>query len=209
MGLNKNYIVGIYDDSVMSTNITQHDKYKEITEFFTRFKYFGPIIVKKSVNEVLDEALKHEVDYCIVQSVGHIIKDALFFKFIEKYIKDMNFFVTGHIMDKEAKNSQNPQGNGYYGLHKQCMLVNLRYYEKFDKPVFGDKTATKEEIVAKALRHVVDIHDDLKREVAFYDTALEAVHLARGECERAGIPFTRPDDFFAEMIKTDGECYLQ
>ena len=56
---------------------------------------------------------------------------------------------------------------------------------------------------------IVDIHDDLKREVAFYDTALEAVHLARAECERAGIPFTRPDDFFAEMIKTDGECYLQ
>ena len=52
----------------------------------------------------------------------------------------------------------------------------------------------------------VDVHDDLKREVAFYDTALEAVHLARGECERVGIPFTRPDDFFAEMMKTDGEC---
>lgn len=51
----------------------------------------------------------------------------------------------------------------------------------------------------------VDVHDDLKREVAFYDTALEAVHLARGECERVGIPFTRPDDFFAEMMKTDGE----
>jgi hypothetical protein len=72
----------------------------------------------------------------------------------------MNFFVTGHIMDKESENSQNSKGNGYYGLHKQCILVNLRYYEKFDKPVFGDKTATKEEIVAKALRHAVDIHDD-------------------------------------------------
>jgi rRNA-processing protein EBP2 len=51
----------------------------------------------------------------------------------------------------------------------------------------------------------VDVHDDLKREVAFYDTALEAVNLARGECERVGIPFTRPEDFFAEMIKTDGK----
>lgn len=51
----------------------------------------------------------------------------------------------------------------------------------------------------------VDIHDDLKREVAFYDNALEAVNIARGECEKAGIPFTRPDDFFAEMIKTDGK----
>lgn len=51
----------------------------------------------------------------------------------------------------------------------------------------------------------VDIHDDLKREVAFYDNALEAVNIARMECEEAGIPFTRPDDFFAEMVKSDGE----
>jgi hypothetical protein len=160
MGLNKNYVIGIYDDRSMTTNMTEHEKFKEITEFFTRFKYFGPIIVKTSVNEVLDEALTHKVDYCIVQSVGHIIKDAEFFKHIEKYIKDMNFFVTGHIMDKESENSQNSKGKGYYGLHKQCILVNLKYYEKFDKPVFGDKTATKEEIVAKALRHAVDIHDD-------------------------------------------------
>jgi hypothetical protein len=72
----------------------------------------------------------------------------------------MNFFITGHIMDKETNNSQNPEGKGYYGLHKQCMLVNLRYYEKFDKPVFGDKTSTKEEVVTKALRHAMDIHDD-------------------------------------------------
>ena len=160
MGLNKNYVVGIYDDRSMSGNMTQQDKYKEITEFFTRFKYFGPIIVKNSINEVLDEALTYGVDYCIIQSVGHIIKDAYFFSFIEKYIKDMNFFITGHIMDKETNNSQNPEGKGYYGLHKQCMLVNLRYYEKFDKPVFGDKTSTKEEVVTKALRHAMDIHDD-------------------------------------------------
>lgn len=49
----------------------------------------------------------------------------------------------------------------------------------------------------------LDIHDDLKREVAFYNTALEAVNLARPKLKAAGIPFTRPDDFFAEMVKTD------
>jgi rRNA-processing protein EBP2 len=54
-------------------------------------------------------------------------------------------------------------------------------------------------------KQTVDIHDDLKREVAFYDNALEAVNIARMECEEAGIPFTRPDDFFAEMVKSDGE----
>ena len=52
---------------------------------------------------------------------------------------------------------------------------------------------------------VVDIHDDLKREVTFYDMALEAVTEARSRCKHAGIPFSRPDDFFAEMVKTDGK----
>tara|TARA_B110000285_G_scaffold224802_1_gene282096 strand:- start:5184 stop:6551 length:1368 start_codon:yes stop_codon:yes gene_type:complete len=160
MGINKNYVVGIYDDRAMNNNMTQHEKLKEITEFFTRFKYFGPVIVKQSVNEVLDEALTHGVDYCVVQSVGHIIKDALFFKHIEKYIKDMNFFVSGHILDKQTENSQSPEGQGYYGLHKQCMLVNLKYYKDFDKPVFGNKKASKNEIVAKAERHISNIHDD-------------------------------------------------
>lgn len=54
----------------------------------------------------------------------------------------------------------------------------------------------------------LDIHDDLKREVAFYDMALEAVHEARKRCEEANIPFRRPDDFFAEMVKTDGTCAI-
>lgn len=49
----------------------------------------------------------------------------------------------------------------------------------------------------------VDVHDDLKREVAFYNLALEAVHAGREECEKIKIPFSRPEDFFAEMVKTD------
>ena len=51
----------------------------------------------------------------------------------------------------------------------------------------------------------LDVHDDLKREVAFYDIALESVKEARKRCNDAGIPFSRPDDFFAEMVKTDGK----
>jgi rRNA-processing protein EBP2 len=50
----------------------------------------------------------------------------------------------------------------------------------------------------------LDIHDDLKREVAFYNTALDAVLQARIKCEECNIPFSRPADFFAEMIKSDG-----
>ena len=94
MGLNKNYIVGIYDDTQFSNHLTKAQKFKEITEFFTRFKYFGPIIVEKSVNAVLDKALDSGAEYCIVQSVGHIIMEATFFEHIEKWIDKKNFFVT-------------------------------------------------------------------------------------------------------------------
>lgn len=55
-----------------------------------------------------------------------------------------------------------------------------------------------------AAQEVVDVHDDLKREVAFYDMALAAVARARQLCSAAKIPFSRPEDFFAEMVKTDG-----
>jgi len=54
----------------------------------------------------------------------------------------------------------------------------------------------------------IEVHDDLKREVAFYNLALEAVHAARQQCETLGMPFTRPEDFFAEMVKTDGKYIL-
>ncbi|GKZ00001.1 hypothetical protein MPSEU_000953500 [Mayamaea pseudoterrestris] len=63
-------------------------------------------------------------------------------------------------------------------------------------PLPFDKKTTPED-------ELVDIHDDLKREVTFYDIALEAVNAARLKCQEHEIPFTRPEDFFAEMVKTD------
>lgn len=52
---------------------------------------------------------------------------------------------------------------------------------------------------------LLDVHDDLKRELAFYNMALDAVNEARMTCRQIGIPFSRPDDFFAEMVKSDGK----
>ena len=76
MGVNKNYIVAILDDSSVIPNATAAQKSKELTEFFTRFKYFGKILSGTSVNEILDKALKENVKYCIIQCVGHLIKEA-------------------------------------------------------------------------------------------------------------------------------------
>ena len=48
-----------------------------------------------------------------------------------------------------------------------------------------------------------DIYDDTERELAFYKQALDAAKEARELAKRAGVPFSRPVDYFAEMVKSD------
>ena len=50
---------------------------------------------------------------------------------------------------------------------------------------------------------IEDEEDDLKRELAFYNQALGAVKVARARLDKMGVPHTRPDDYFAEMVKSD------
>lgn len=50
---------------------------------------------------------------------------------------------------------------------------------------------------------VADVDDDLNRELAFYKQSLDAVNEARLKLKKEGVPFSRPVDYFAEMVKTD------
>ncbi len=108
--------------------------------------------------------------------------------------------------DKEEANTQNNQSETNTKALKTVTLelttkkARLPWPERFDitpeTPLpFGKKDEGG---------NVVQIHDDLKREVVFYNLALEAVHAARKNCDDVKIAFSRPEDFFAEMVKTDG-----
>ena len=48
-----------------------------------------------------------------------------------------------------------------------------------------------------------DVDNDLNRELAFYKQCLDAIVEARALLKEEGIPFTRPNDYFAEMVKSD------
>ncbi|KAK9468537.1 eukaryotic rRNA processing protein EBP2-domain-containing protein [Lipomyces arxii] len=50
---------------------------------------------------------------------------------------------------------------------------------------------------------VADANDDLNRELAFYNQALAAVSKGRSALKKENVPFSRPEDFFAEMVKSD------
>ncbi|KAJ1909085.1 RRNA processing protein, partial [Tieghemiomyces parasiticus] len=54
-------------------------------------------------------------------------------------------------------------------------------------------------ITAKDPHNLTDPEDELKRELGFYNQALQAVKAAKPLVLQAGVPFGRPDDYFAEM----------
>jgi rRNA-processing protein EBP2 len=50
---------------------------------------------------------------------------------------------------------------------------------------------------------VTDVHDDLQREATFYAHTLEGVKASFERLDALGMKYQRPDDYYAEMIKTD------
>ncbi|KAG5300835.1 rRNA processing protein [Histoplasma ohiense] len=50
---------------------------------------------------------------------------------------------------------------------------------------------------------IPDPNDDLTRELAFYKVCVSAAKSARDQLKKEGVPFSRPTDYFAEMVKSD------
>jgi len=57
---------------------------------------------------------------------------------------------------------------------------------------------------ATASLRPLDVHDDLKRELHFFNQALDAAKAAAAQAAQHRLPFRRPLDYYAEMVKTDG-----
>lgn len=51
---------------------------------------------------------------------------------------------------------------------------------------------------------VEDVENDLERELAFYNQALEACFVAISKFDAENVKWKRPDDYLAEMVKSDG-----
>lgn len=81
-----------------------------------------------------------------------------------------------------------------------ALLAALHRIEwKTKKLAFSDHQA----VTSDAAIEIADTNDDLTRELAFYKQALEAAKSARAALKKEGVPFSRPTDYFAEMVKSD------
>ncbi|ORY98139.1 eukaryotic rRNA processing protein EBP2-domain-containing protein [Syncephalastrum racemosum] len=103
---------------------------------------------------------------------------------------------TEQVQPKKYKNKRDPNRAMYRddaAMEKLIEKIRLK-----DLPFIETMTVTSSKPTL-----VEDPEDDMKRELAFYQQALEAAHIGRAKIIEAGVPFSRPDDYFAEMVKSD------
>ncbi|KAI8072687.1 eukaryotic rRNA processing protein EBP2-domain-containing protein [Gongronella butleri] len=98
--------------------------------------------------------------------------------------------------DNEAQATYIPKNDeaGMLRLLDRFKLKSLPWIETMEvtssEPVEVDLTKEGQEL-------------DMAREVAFYQQALEAARIARDKFKAMNVPFSRPDDYYAEMLKSD------
>ncbi|KAF1989887.1 Ebp2-domain-containing protein [Aulographum hederae CBS 113979] len=91
--------------------------------------------------------------------------------------------------------------------HQRLTINNtaalLKAHKSISLPYSTLPFSAHQTIVSDEPVEIPDINDDLNRELAFYKQSLYAVKDARVQLKKEGLPFTRPTDYFAEMVKTD------
>jgi len=91
--------------------------------------------------------------------------------------------------------------------HQRLTINNTtsltRALESFALPLSTLAFSEHQSITTSAPTEIADVEDDLSRELAFYAQSLSAAKEARLALRKEGFPFTRPADFFAEMVKSD------
>lgn len=99
--------------------------------------------------------------------------------------------------------------NDEEGLKRKLkdLYLDLNWIERMDvvvgtKPIEKKETEDEDEEVAdKAAKQEADlVNDDFKRESRFMQQAKEAAQLGLAKLEKLGVPTTRPEDYFAEMV---------
>ncbi len=104
----------------------------------------------QSVDALANEAAKTDCDYLLINSLGHQIRERLFFSNLINFAEKNEFLVAGHILDQKEK---------YFGLHKQCLFLNINKYRDLGCPNFGFPRYNSEVSVQEAIRSKEDFHD--------------------------------------------------
>uniref|UniRef100_A0A7S4LAQ5 rRNA-processing protein EBP2 n=1 Tax=Paramoeba aestuarina TaxID=180227 RepID=A0A7S4LAQ5_9EUKA len=105
------------------------------------------------------------------------------------------------LRDRESMEQQPTRNNKKRMLEKldEIKLGKAQGYDSLPWDTLQVVTSTKN--LEEELKGQTE--DDFTRETAIVDQALEAADLGYAELKKMGVPYIRPDDYFAEMVKTD------
>ncbi|KAL0215598.1 hypothetical protein P9112_007782 [Eukaryota sp. TZLM1-RC] len=108
---------------------------------------------------------------------------------------DFDFEVTDEMAAKARLRSSEPDANTELlesAIQKLQTMTTLPWAQTLSLAV-----------ESQASDDIEDFNDDLKREVSFYNQTLMSVRLAKDLCKEHSIPWQRPHDYYAEMVKDD------
>jgi hypothetical protein len=174
------------------------------------------VIVGNDEDEILKVA-SSLYSHAIVFSMGTILAgNVSFFDLIRKKCSS-DFFLMGHVLDRK---------DGYYELHEQCYIINLKHYKELECLPIGKTEYFSFHEQIEPNRSVLNFHDDYTPvEVSSGSISKQYIHKRHGwNILSAGfknnlkiIPFTEdirnskryfyPDD--EEKIKNQSIFYLE
>jgi len=89
-------------------------------------------------------------DYAVVISADTEFQGGAFFKHLHKLI-EQDFYIAGHILDRKE---------GYYELHEQCYVINLKKHKELEMPPIGEMKRNAEHFTSEPIRSEENFHDD-------------------------------------------------
>ncbi|KAL1842682.1 hypothetical protein VTJ49DRAFT_4461 [Mycothermus thermophilus] len=88
--------------------------------------------------------------------------------------------------------------------NKEALLTSLRRFALDTDPKTVPFAFHQTVVSSKRTEDSIpSVEDDLQRELAFVNQALEAARQGRALLRKEGVPFTRPTDYFAETVRSD------
>jgi hypothetical protein len=108
------------------------------------------VIAGTDEDQILQVASK-KYHYAVVFSMGTVLAgNTSFLDLVKEKCQD-DFFLMGHILDRKE---------GYYELHDQCYIINLKYYKDLDCPEIGKTEYFQKHIQVQPVRSDANFHDD-------------------------------------------------
>ncbi|KAL8914241.1 MAG: hypothetical protein Q9171_001112 [Xanthocarpia ochracea] len=91
--------------------------------------------------------------------------------------------------------------------HQRLTINNTtaltKAYNSIALPIAQLPFSEHQTLISEEPISIPDINDDLNRELAFHKQCLTAAKEGRYQLKKEGVAFSRPTDYFAEMVKSD------